>query len=894
MYSTTAMAHAPSLAQQLRYQQPLQYQQQSSRPQTTPAGEYKDHYQQAQHHEQQPPNNNNAALPPQPQNPQAPPPSSKPKKIEPVVGPYIEDRNKNRPLKRYKTGPCLGKGGFAHCYELTSCDTGRVYAGKIIAKASITSENTRKKLANEIRIHRAIQHKHIVKFERYFEDTDNVILLLECCPNQTLMELVKRRGHLTETEAQCFMWQILNAVHVLHQHNVIHRDLKLGNLLLDRNMNIKIGDFGLAARLDHPSERKKTICGTPNYIAPEILDKRHSELGHSFEVDIWAIGVIAYTLLYGRPPFETNNIKSTYERIRTNTYTFKDTPYVSEQGKNFISIILNSDPDKRPSLEQLRSHPFFSQSPFPRSLPLSCLQEPLNFVHHMAPGADPSAPTPFDPQPIEEFPAVTPLTLTTTKPTTQATTSSTSAASAPAPTAAPAAVLAPSSVPSQPTQVASSSPENVPETQTGNHGYKAAPTDPYSAGQAQGDPENVEPQRTATASASYGFVSKNGAAVPVSTTTYNAVGSPSRKVLQAKSSGHSEFNTKAYEDRVTQVIKQEFNQIALQHKQKITSEADPERPGNHQSAHEERPTTAPALTLTKTPSPPVLAPAAVYAPSNPTVTSITPYAFTEEAAAARAAAPELWVTLWVDYTSKYGLGYLLNNGSCGMYFNDMTKIILHPNLEDVQYISRKHLPNQPPNVVPELVVENFKLSSYPPEMTKKMTLLQFFQKYLTNHKASKGSSSRTADGAQVSGNGAISTDIVTKPVPEEALVHVKKWLRTDHAILFRLSNRTIQVIFADNTEILLNTERRVIAYTDKSRLKLAYSLDSGYVQERHDLQKRLRYAKDVIAIMLNRSGSGTEAQYTASPPEADPKPHPHHGHGYVPSSSAATTGSSYK
>ncbi len=97
----------------------------------------------------------------------------------------------------------------------------------------------------------------------------------------------------------------MEACQYLHAKKVIHRDLKLGNLFLDDEMQVKIGDFGLATTLDYDGERKKTLCGTPNYIAPEMLGKK----GHSFEVDIWAIGCILYTLLVGKPPFETQSLK---------------------------------------------------------------------------------------------------------------------------------------------------------------------------------------------------------------------------------------------------------------------------------------------------------------------------------------------------------------------------------------------------------------------------------------------------------------------------------------------------------------------------------------------------------------------------------------------------------
>lgn len=97
-----------------------------------------------------------------------------------------------------------------------------------------------------------------------------------------MMELVRQRRRLTEPEAAYYMLQLIDATRYMHGHNVIHRDLKLGNLFLSRDMSIKLGDFGLAAKLDSPTERRRTICGTPNYIAPEILNKSRS--GHSFQV----------------------------------------------------------------------------------------------------------------------------------------------------------------------------------------------------------------------------------------------------------------------------------------------------------------------------------------------------------------------------------------------------------------------------------------------------------------------------------------------------------------------------------------------------------------------------------------------------------------------------------
>ena len=112
-------------------------------------------------------------------------------------------------------------------------------------------------------------------------------------------------------------------------------------------MEIKLGDFGLATKLDFDGERKRTICGTPNYIAPEVLEGKN---GHSYEVDVWSLGVIIYTLIIGKPPFEASNVKSTYEKIRKNIYRFPDHIPISDDARDLISWILNGDPTNRPTL----------------------------------------------------------------------------------------------------------------------------------------------------------------------------------------------------------------------------------------------------------------------------------------------------------------------------------------------------------------------------------------------------------------------------------------------------------------------------------------------------------------------------------------------------------------
>ncbi|EZA62672.1 serine/threonine-protein kinase polo [Ooceraea biroi] len=272
--------------------------------------------------------------------------------------------------KSYMKGRFFGKGGFAKCYEITESKTHQVFAGKIVPKSLMTKSNQREKMLQEITIHQTLNHRHIVGFHGSFDDSHNIYIILELCRKRSMMELHKRRKALSECETRYFMKQILDGVFYLHQHKIIHRDLKLGNLFLNDELQVKIGDFGLATRLEHEGERKKTVCGTPNYIAPEVLTK----IGHSFEADVWSIGCIMYTLLVGKPPFETASLRETYARIKQVQY--KTPTHIGKPAMNMVSNMLQLNPSKRPSVPRLMKDVFFTSGYMPTSLPLSCLTMP--------------------------------------------------------------------------------------------------------------------------------------------------------------------------------------------------------------------------------------------------------------------------------------------------------------------------------------------------------------------------------------------------------------------------------------------------------------------------------------------------------------------------------------
>ena len=266
-------------------------------------------------------------------------------------------------IRKYIKGRFLGKGGFGKCYEFICEKSEKKFVGKIIDK----SMGNAPLLINEIKIHKELHHRHIVSFEHYFEDKNNIYILLELCQNQTLKSLLERRKTLTELEVIYYITQLKGALKYLHNRKIIHRDLKLENLFIDKKMELKLGDFGLAIKLENNSDKIRTFCGTIYYCAPEILKKE----AYSYEADIWALGIIIYKLIVGKFPFETK------EEIKNKSVSFPQPDEISESAKDLIIQILEKDPNKRPSLEQILMHNFFKQAiSIPENLPTLFLGGP--------------------------------------------------------------------------------------------------------------------------------------------------------------------------------------------------------------------------------------------------------------------------------------------------------------------------------------------------------------------------------------------------------------------------------------------------------------------------------------------------------------------------------------
>ncbi|NWH29339.1 PLK3 kinase, partial [Chloropsis hardwickii] len=328
-----------------------------------------------------------AALPARPAPAPAPPPRAA--ETTRIITDPISGRS-------YCKGRLLGKGGFARCYEMTDLSSNKTYAVKVIPHSRVAKPHQREKvgatrpggagaagaapvlpdtaalfqITNEIELHRDLHHKHIVKFSHYFEDSESIYIFLEHCSRKSLAHIWKARHTLLEPEVRYYLKQIISGLKYLHLKGILHRDLKLGNFFINENMELKVGDFGLAACQDVSDQKKKTICGTPNYLAPEVLLRQ----GHGPESDVWSLGCVMYTLLCGNPPFETSDLKETYRCIKQVEYTLP--VFLSLPAKHLITGILRRNPQDRLTLEEILDHEFFKGYTPEKLPPSSCVMAP--------------------------------------------------------------------------------------------------------------------------------------------------------------------------------------------------------------------------------------------------------------------------------------------------------------------------------------------------------------------------------------------------------------------------------------------------------------------------------------------------------------------------------------
>ncbi|KAJ3069489.1 MAP microtubule affinity-regulating kinase 1 [Podochytrium sp. JEL0797] len=259
-----------------------------------------------------------------------------------------EEKHKN--IGNYEVLKTVGEGSFAKVKLAVHRLTKQKVALKIIDKDKLPDEYSLKNIHREAQIMRLLDHPNIIQLYEVMETKKELYLVLEYAVGGELLDYIVARGRLHEKEARRFFQQITSALEYCHQLNIVHRDLKAENLLLDENCNIKITDFGLSNVFDR-AKNLVTCCGSPVYSAPELIEgKKYT----GPEVDCWSLGINLYAMVVGDLPFADSNLTALYNSILKGVYHLPD--FVSAECRDLISKLLERHPEKRLTITQAREH----------------------------------------------------------------------------------------------------------------------------------------------------------------------------------------------------------------------------------------------------------------------------------------------------------------------------------------------------------------------------------------------------------------------------------------------------------------------------------------------------------------------------------------------------------
>ena len=295
------------------------------------------------------------------------------KKITKYITEYYT-KNKNYPetnLNFYLYGRLIGQGAFGKVNLGLNVLTGRVVAIKSFNKKNLgkNGENMRK-ILYETSLMKKLNHPNITKILEVFEDQEYILISMEYINGGNLFSFVKKRRKLSEKIAKFLFKQIILGIKHIHSHNIVHRDIKLENILIDFNNNIKICDFGIGRILNSNKQLLHDKCGTPMYMAPEILISNKNIGYEGFPVDIWSSGIALYIMLSGSLPFnfkgENNssiNDKNYNNAELQNNIINNEPKYIekiSDEARDLLKKILNKNPNERLNCDQILNHPWLT------------------------------------------------------------------------------------------------------------------------------------------------------------------------------------------------------------------------------------------------------------------------------------------------------------------------------------------------------------------------------------------------------------------------------------------------------------------------------------------------------------------------------------------------------
>merc|ERR1719282_2105210 len=236
----------------------------------------------------------------------------------------------------------IGKGSYGKVMLVRHKDEqDSVYAMKMLRKENVIKRNQVEHTKTERNVLETVSHPFIVVLHYAFQTPKKLYFVLEYCPGGELFFHLSRAGRFSEGRCRFYSSEILLAIEYLHKLNIIYRDLKPENILLDADGHVKLTDFGLSKEGIQDNSSAKSMCGTPEYLAPEILDKK----GHGKAVDWYSLGALMYEMLTGLPPYYTRDREKLFERIRRGELNYPQ--YVSPVSQSLLRSLLTGDPERR-------------------------------------------------------------------------------------------------------------------------------------------------------------------------------------------------------------------------------------------------------------------------------------------------------------------------------------------------------------------------------------------------------------------------------------------------------------------------------------------------------------------------------------------------------------------
>ncbi|CAI9266403.1 unnamed protein product [Lactuca saligna] len=265
-----------------------------------------------------------------------------------------------RKVGKYEVGRTIGEGTFAKVKFAQNTETGESVAMKLLDRATIIKHKMVDQIKREISIMKLVRHPNVVRLHEVLASRTKIYIILEFITGGELFDKIVHHGRLSEAESRRFFQQLIDGVEYCHSKGVYHRDLKPENLLLDSQGNLKISDFGLSALPAEGVSILRTTCGTPNYVAPEVL----SHKGYNGALaDVWSCGVILYVLMAGYLPFDEMDLTTLYNKI--DKAEFSCPSFFPVGAKSLIHRILDPNPDTRIGIEEIRNDEWFKKNYVP-------------------------------------------------------------------------------------------------------------------------------------------------------------------------------------------------------------------------------------------------------------------------------------------------------------------------------------------------------------------------------------------------------------------------------------------------------------------------------------------------------------------------------------------------